>query len=64
MGRPLRCRVRLHTWEYRENPETHEHYQVCVRCNAYRDRGTSPWVVAEEPGESVVERMEAPAAKR
>jgi hypothetical protein len=27
--KPLRCRLRLHTWEYRENPETHEHYQVC-----------------------------------
>jgi hypothetical protein len=23
----------------RENPETHAHYQVCVRCNAYRDKG-------------------------
>ena len=41
MARPLRCRLRLHTWEYRENLETHEHYQVCVRCNAYRDRGSS-----------------------
>ena len=41
MARPLRCRLRLHRWEYRENPETHEHYQVCLRCNAYRDRGSS-----------------------
>ena len=42
MAKALRCRLRLHAWEYRENPETQEHYQVCVRCNAYRDRGTSP----------------------
>jgi hypothetical protein len=41
MARPLRCRLRLHAWEYRENPETHEHYQVCVRCKAYRDKGGS-----------------------
>ena len=41
MARPLRCRLRLHAWEYRENPETHEHYQICVRCKAYRDRGSS-----------------------
>jgi hypothetical protein len=41
MARPLRCRLRFHRWEYPENPETHEHYQVCVRCNAYRDRGSS-----------------------
>ena len=41
MAKPLRCLLRLHRWEYRENPETHEHYQVCARCNAYRDRGSS-----------------------
>jgi hypothetical protein len=43
MAKPLRCRLRLHRWEYRENPETQEHYEICVRCDAYRDRGTSPW---------------------
>jgi hypothetical protein len=43
MAKPLSCRFRLHKWEDRENPETEEHYKVCVRCNAYRDRGTSPW---------------------
>jgi hypothetical protein len=43
MAKPLRCRFRLHKWQDRENPETEEHYKVCVRCNAYRDRGTSPW---------------------
>ena len=21
-----------------KNPETHEHYEVCLRCNAYRER--------------------------
>ena len=41
MGKPLRCRLRLHAWEERENPETHAPYQVCLRCNAYRDRGSS-----------------------
>jgi hypothetical protein len=33
------CHLRLHNWEDRENPETHEHCEVCLRCNAYRDRG-------------------------
>lgn len=39
MQKPLRCRLRLHSWEVRENPETRERYEVCVRCDAYRDRG-------------------------
>jgi hypothetical protein len=39
MAKPLRCRLRLHASEDRENPETHGRYQVCVRCNAYRDKG-------------------------
>lgn len=39
MAKPLKCRLRLHSWEHRENPETHEYYQVCLRCNAYRDKG-------------------------
>ena len=38
VAKPLRCRLRLHIWEHRENPETQERYQVCLRCNAYRDR--------------------------
>jgi hypothetical protein len=41
MAKPLKCRLRLHNWEDRENPETHERYQVCLRCNAYRDRGNA-----------------------
>ena len=41
VARPLKCRLRLHNWEDRENPETHERYQVCLRCNAYRDRGNA-----------------------
>jgi hypothetical protein len=41
VAKPLRCRLRLHNWEHRENPETHEYYQVCLRCNAYRDRGSA-----------------------
>ena len=38
MAKPWKCQLRLHDWEDRENPETHEHYQVCLRCNAYRER--------------------------
>jgi hypothetical protein len=41
MAKPLKCRLRLHNWEDREDPETHERYQVCLRCNAYRDRGNA-----------------------
>jgi hypothetical protein len=41
VAKPWKCRLRLHDWDYRENPETHEHYQVCLRCNAYRDRGSA-----------------------
>ena len=41
MPKPLRCRLRFHAWEDRENPETRDRYQVCVRCNAYRDRGSA-----------------------
>jgi hypothetical protein len=39
VAKPWRCRLRLHDWDDRENPETHEYYQVCLRCNAYRERG-------------------------
>lgn len=62
MARPLRCRLRLHSWEYRENPDTHEYYQVCVRCNAYRDRGNSALDGRGAWGLGV-ERLEAPSAK-
>jgi hypothetical protein len=39
VAKALRCRLRLHAWEDRENPETRDHYQVCIRCDAYRDKG-------------------------
>lgn len=39
VAKPWKCRLRLHDWDDRENPETHEYYQVCLRCNAYRERG-------------------------
>lgn len=39
MGKPLRCRLRMHAWDTRENQETRERYEVCTRCDAYRDRG-------------------------
>ena len=59
MARPLRCRLSLHAWEYRENPETHEHYQICGRCKAYRDRGAQPSTV-EDPGVSAAAEVERP----
>lgn len=36
MGKPLRCRLRLHAWEQRENIVTQERYDVCTRCDADR----------------------------
>jgi hypothetical protein len=39
VAKPWKCRLRLHDWEDRKNPETHAQYQVCVRCNAYSDTG-------------------------
>lgn len=36
--RPWRCRFRLHTWDEQENPETRERYEICARCDAYRER--------------------------
>lgn len=38
MAQPLRCRFRLHDWADRQNPETKEQYQVCLRCDAYREK--------------------------
>ena len=35
--KPLRCRLRRHRWDQRENPETHELYEICLLCDAYRD---------------------------
>ena len=37
-SKPWRCRLRLHGWDERENPETRERYEVCVLCDAYRER--------------------------
>jgi hypothetical protein len=54
MAKPLRCLLRLHSWDVRENPETGAHYQVCVRCNAYRDRGNAAFD-GRGAGVSVVE---------
>jgi hypothetical protein len=39
MAKHLLCRLRLPKWDDRENPETNAGYQVCLRCNAHRDRG-------------------------
>jgi hypothetical protein len=43
MAKPLRCLLRLHRWDHRENPETGQQFQVCLRCNAYRDKGDSAY---------------------
>lgn len=37
-SKPWRCRLRRHRWDERENPETHEWYEVCVLCDAYREK--------------------------
>ncbi|WP_375425833.1 hypothetical protein [uncultured Friedmanniella sp.] len=36
--RPWPCRLRRHRWDDRQNPETAERYEICLRCDAYRDR--------------------------
>ena len=60
VAKPWKCRLRLHDWDDRENPETHEHYQVCLRCNAYRGGGVrltpvgGEWAAA--PAESSASR--------
>ena len=41
MARPFRCRVHLDDWEPRVDPPTRERYEVCLRCDTYRDRGRS-----------------------
>ena len=35
--RPWACRLGRHRWDDRQNPETAERYEICVRCDAYRD---------------------------
>jgi hypothetical protein len=35
MGKPLRCRVRLHKWVRTKNPDG-EYYWHCARCNQVR----------------------------
>ena len=39
MDKPAKCRFGRHDWDQRENPETHDFYEICLRCNAYRDKG-------------------------
>lgn len=39
MAKPMRCRFGLHAWDWRTNRETHEQYEVCARCDSYRDPG-------------------------
>jgi hypothetical protein len=39
MARSWKCRLRLHEWEHRQNSETKDWYEVCRRCDAYRDKG-------------------------
>lgn len=37
--RPLPCLLKIHRWDERQNPETKELYEICLRCDAYRERG-------------------------
>jgi hypothetical protein len=37
MGRPLRCRLRMHAWRVRHNEEDATPYEQCARCHAERD---------------------------
>ena len=39
VDKPAKCRFGRHDWDQRENSETHEFYEICLRCNAYRDDG-------------------------
>jgi len=34
-----KCRFGRHDWDERQNPETRELYEICLRCDAYRDQG-------------------------
>ena len=43
VAKPWKCRLGLHDWEVRENPETHDHYEVCLRCDADRDTRRPSW---------------------
>lgn len=37
MGKPMRCRLRLHAWRVRRNEEDATPYELCVRCHAERE---------------------------
>jgi hypothetical protein len=39
MTKPLRCVFRLHDWQTHHN-EAGQPYQVCARCDAYREKVT------------------------
>ncbi len=34
----MKCRFGRHDWDERENPETRERYEICLRCDAYREQ--------------------------
>jgi hypothetical protein len=48
VAKPWKCRLRLHDWEVREDPETHTQYKMCLRCDAYREK--RGWIPG--PGDS------------
>jgi len=39
VAKPWRCRLKLHDWEKHETPER---YELCTRCDAFRDRQGFP----------------------
>ena len=45
MAKLWKCRLRFHDWDDRENAETHEHYEVCRRCDADRDPRRPSWIL-------------------
>ncbi len=40
-AKPLRCRLRLHTWTLKHNEEDGGRYHECRRCGAQRDEPTT-----------------------
>ncbi len=35
-AKPLRCRLGMHKWEIRHEPETGDAFHVCARCGTER----------------------------
>jgi hypothetical protein len=66
VAKPLKCRLRLHDWEHRENPETHERHQVCLAVTPTETEGMRPLVLAqlESPAPAWVEGLSNSAVQQ